>query len=177
TVTLSTNGSQTPVYKVIYTHTEGANAGSSAEFKVYDNLGVEISEVEYAAIRKIAGSVEASTPVKTAAYYTFYGSIADNRSEWTSEQIRALASKGFSAKPDQVTIKKGDRMVVVAMPVSLYNGDMLSAVNNNTNLPDDFSKVGTFEVSCVGEHKTNYNVYAWIAPQGAGSDCKFTLSY
>ncbi|MEG1141883.1 MAG: hypothetical protein RSE41_05485, partial [Clostridia bacterium] len=100
TVTLSTNGSQTPVYKVIYTHTEGANAGSSAEFKVYDNLGVEISEVEYAAIRKIAGSVEASTPVKTAAYYTFYGSIADNRSEWTSEQIRALASKGFSAKPD-----------------------------------------------------------------------------
>lgn len=175
TVVLNTRGAKSPVYKVVFAHGAGNNAGSAEEFKVFDNMGVEISAAEYNSIKKAAGNVEAQTAQATAAYYQFYGSYADNKDVWTSAEIRTLTSNW--SRPGSVTITKGHKMVIVAMPKAEYDKAELGAKNGNTQLADNFSKVGTFVVNCAGTHTAEYNLYAWIAPEGAGANCTFTLSY
>lgn len=114
-----------------------------------------------------AGSIESKKITFTGKYYNFFGTVNEAKSEFTSDEIRAL-DKSFN-KSFTIAVPIGGQTIVFAIPADIELSKVGYREIGGMSIASKFTKTGMQVADAAGNMKV-YSLYTYSMKVGAATN-------
>lgn len=125
-----------------------------------------------------AGTLVSDKIILTGKRYNFFGTVNENKKEFTSDEIRSLSGKTFD-KEFMIDVPVNGQSIIFAVPASYGDATITYREAGNINVTKKFVKSGVQVADARGgvNGLMVYNVYVYSMAVGAATTMTFDVKF